>query len=86
MSNFCPFLHLFHKFFAVLIGFSHELLASIVRSISVAVGLPVDANTIVGVSTVVDIPAVKGFRYAVDVCDAPIVSAAAYQTVANVLL
>ncbi len=61
------------------------MLASTVRSISVAVGLPVDANTIVGVSAVVGIPAVKGFPSAADVCDAPIVSAAVHQTVADVL-
>ncbi len=40
----------------------------------------------VGVSTVVGILAVKGFRSAVDVCDAPIVSAAVHQTVAYVIV
>jgi hypothetical protein len=56
----------------------HELLAFILCCwpLYCAVGVPADASTVVGISTISGIPAVEGLSFAVNVCDVPIVSAA----------
>jgi hypothetical protein len=41
-----------------------------------AVGVPADASTVAGSSTISDIPAIAGLPSVVDVCDVHIVSAA----------